>query len=293
MKKTLLFVLALMLALSSTALAFDYTRFAGVEGVTVEYDPENPTAYLVKAGFDGAGAWVHFGGHLVVRYLNAGRDEELPLILTAFTTSGVKGARLSIRTDAHRYDVACTDLSQANMTVLDTEATLLVTPASVDMLADVASSDYARITIWNDDPAKAFSFAVTDDARALLKMFLDEYEQEIVPMLTDGSTLGKVYDQLSPVISVSDAPVLDDEAHAILNADYEPLMNGSYGDAVVRLQKALKALDYLNDKADGIYGKRTTRAVRDFQTAAGLTATGVADAETQTELFLAQLEAAQ
>lgn len=293
MKKTLLLALALMLALASPALAFDYARFAGVEGISVEYDPKNPTAYVVKAGFDGAGQWDRFGGHLVVRYLNAGRDEELPLILPAFTTSGIKGAQLSIRTDAHRYSVVCTDLSQAGIAVLDTEATLLVTPASADMLADVAASDYVRITVWNDDPDQAFSFSVDDDARALLRRFLDEYEQEIMPMLTDGSTLSRVYDQLSPTVSASDAPVLGDEARALLDGEYALLKNGSSGDEVVRLQRALKDLGWLNDRADGIYGKRTTRAVRDFQSAAGMTATGVADAETQIELYLAQLEAAR
>ena len=51
MKRFALLVLALMLALSSTAFAFDPTRFLDVKGVTVEYEPETPTEYTVKAGF--------------------------------------------------------------------------------------------------------------------------------------------------------------------------------------------------------------------------------------------------
>ena len=57
--------------------------------------------------------------------------------------------------------------------------------------------------------------------------------------------------------------------------------------------KALTDLGYLNDRVDGIFGKKTAKAVQDFQTAAGLTATGAADAETQIELYLRQLESAQ
>lgn len=44
-------------------------------------------------------------------------------------------------------------------------------------------------------------------------------------------------------------------------------------------------MNYLSGTADGDYGGKTQAAVQQFQSAAGLTATGVADADTQKALF--------
>ena len=51
------------------------------------------------------------------------------------------------------------------------------------------------------------------------------------------------------------------------------------------LQDRLKELGYLGGKSDGSYGSGTASAVSDFQAAAGLAATGKADAGTQAALF--------
>ena len=88
MKRMLILSLALLLTFTAPALAFNYARFAGLEGVTVDYDPENPSASVVKAGFSDSAYWSQFGGHLVVRYLNAGKDEDLPLISSLASYSG-------------------------------------------------------------------------------------------------------------------------------------------------------------------------------------------------------------
>ena len=294
MKRVLILSVSLLLLLTAPAFAFNPNRFAGQENISVEYNHGILSAYVVKAGFSDSSHWSQFGGHLVVRYLNAGKDEELPLILPAFTTSGVKGTQMSVRTDAHRYAVVCTDLSQAGMTPIDMEATLLVAPPSAGMLTDIAASGYVSITVWDEDPAAAFTFSPDAEAKALLRLFLDEYEEEIAPTLTEGATLSRVYDLLAPRVTCEDAPSMADEAaRAILDAEYAPLKNGSRGDAVSRLQQALTDLGYLHDRVDGIFGKKTAKAVQDFQSAAGLAATGAADAETQIALYLQQLESAR
>ena len=51
---------------------------------------------------------------------------------------------------------------------------------------------------------------------------------------------------------------------------------GSTGDAVVTIQKKLIRWGYLEGQADGIYGSRTTAAIRRFQSANGLTPDGIA-----------------
>lgn len=80
------------------------------------------------------------------------------------------------------------------------------------------------------------------------------------------------------------------ELEALLEAqDEEPaypvLEVGSKGDDVKKLQARLIELNYLSGSADGIYGNGTSGAVSAFQSAAGLSVTGVADVDTQTALF--------
>ena len=183
----------------------------------------------------------------------------------------------------------CTDLTQAGMSAVATEAPLLVTPDSVGMLSDIAASAYARVEVVGEDGETSLSFMVDDQARALLSLFLEEYEQEIVPMLSDGSSLLRVYDALTPVITAEDADDLTAEAQAIRAAEYAELQNGSTGDEVAQLQQMLVNLGYLSGGVDGIFGGNTASAIEAFQQSAGLEATGVADANTQAALYLAGL----
>jgi len=67
--------------------------------------------------------------------------------------------------------------------------------------------------------------------------------------------------------------------------EYATLEKGSKGDEVKALQQRLVDLYWLDGSVDGDYGNKTKDAVQRFQEAAGLTATGIADAETQARLF--------
>ncbi|MBO4299412.1 MAG: peptidoglycan-binding protein [Clostridia bacterium] len=66
---------------------------------------------------------------------------------------------------------------------------------------------------------------------------------------------------------------------------YAPLQKGDRSEAVKALQQRLIDLKYLNDKADGIFGKKTEKAVKAAQEAFGLEQTGIADNELQHRLF--------
>lgn len=58
------------------------------------------------------------------------------------------------------------------------------------------------------------------------------------------------------------------------------------GDEVKALQEKLMALDYLEDgNADGIFGRDTQKAVKEFQEKNGLEADGVAGEKTLTVLY--------
>lgn len=68
-------------------------------------------------------------------------------------------------------------------------------------------------------------------------------------------------------------------------APYTTYEKGSKGDGVKAIQQRLIDLKYLTGSADGGYGEKTAQAVTDFQKAAGLTPSGVADSQTQATLF--------
>lgn len=63
------------------------------------------------------------------------------------------------------------------------------------------------------------------------------------------------------------------------------LANGSYGENVSRLQRALKRLGYFSGSADGAFGDATQAAVYRFQLANGLRETGVADSAVFIRLY--------
>ena len=69
--------------------------------------------------------------------------------------------------------------------------------------------------------------------------------------------------------------------------DTTTLKQGDKGDSVKALQKRLIELGYLTGTADGTFGADTKAAVKEFQTAAGISADGVAGAATITALFSA------
>lgn len=287
MKRLSVLTLVLLLLLTSTAFAIDLSRFEQAEGVDVDCDPANPTAYSVLAGFAEKGNWAQPGGHMLIRYKNMGKSEELPLILVSFTTSGFKAENMTVRTAAHQYAVVCTDLAAAGLSAIDSESSVLVTSDSLAMLQDAADSAYVRITLWSGDPAGGESFTLSGADRAMLKLFLDEYTAEVAPMLDESANLVKVYDRLTPAVTAGDAEDLSGVLAEILGAEYDVLEQGASGDGVAALQQALADLGYAPGTADGVYGRRTAAAVKAFQADSGLSATGVADAETQAELFLA------
>ena len=81
-------------------------------------------------------------------------------------------------------------------------------------------------------------------------------------------------------------PLLKNNASAPFSGSYyAALEKGDKSDAVKALQEALISGGYLNDKADGIFGKKIQAAVEEFQKENGFEATGVATNAVQQLLF--------
>ena len=67
--------------------------------------------------------------------------------------------------------------------------------------------------------------------------------------------------------------------------NYNTLSKGDKSDEVLELQNRLYMLGFLLDDRDGAFGSKTQTAVKLFQQAAGLEATGIADSQTQQRLY--------
>ncbi len=66
---------------------------------------------------------------------------------------------------------------------------------------------------------------------------------------------------------------------------YKKLRMGMTGMEVVRLQQALKDMGYYTGEVNGTYGARTRDAIKQYREDCGLSASGVADADTQRMIF--------
>ena len=75
--------------------------------------------------------------------------------------------------------------------------------------------------------------------------------------------------------------------------EVEAMREGSRGTEVKNMQKRLKELGYLTGSADGVFGPKTTEAVKAFQKRNGLTADGVVGEETLKKLNSSSAKAAE
>ena len=105
-----------------------------------------------------------------------------------------------------------------------------------------------------------------------------------------GDTTEEAIKKFQKAVGLSADGVAGATTQAKLNASNAPentaviLRQGSSGAAVKSLQKRLIELGYLGGSADGNFGTGTKSALMDFQSAAGLKVTGVADVDTQEAL---------
>ena len=88
--------------------------------------------------------------------------------------------------------------------------------------------------------------------------------------------------QLTATPNIEITPTPAPQAPAVTT--YKTLRKGDRGKSVISMQEALIKLGYLKGASDGNFGTGTKSALMDFQSAAGLKVTGVADVDTQEAL---------
>jgi N-acetylmuramoyl-L-alanine amidase len=79
--------------------------------------------------------------------------------------------------------------------------------------------------------------------------------------------------------------IATDVSPAFAQANYPLLASGSAGDEVSQLQSLLKLLGFYQGSIDGSYNQSTSEAVARFQTAAGISADGIAGPSTWQKLL--------
>lgn len=90
--------------------------------------------------------------------------------------------------------------------------------------------------------------------------------------------------QGTPVPTTAPAPAARSAGDSLFGGNYATLRQGNTGSRVILLQTCLIKLNYLEGKADGKFGPKTEKAVRDFQKAYKLTTDGLAGKKTLTRL---------
>lgn len=104
----------------------------------------------------------------------------------------------------------------------------------------------------------------------------------------NGLAVTAAADEATVALLMSDAALAQQDYIASLAAQQSQLAvlaNGSYGDDVLRLQRALRQLEYFSGECDGAYGRATEEAVYRFQLANGLEPSGVADSAVYLRIY--------
>ena len=133
-------------------------------------------------------------------------------------------------------------------------------------------------------PGMIYLFHTTDRDTAILQQFIPYAASMGYELVTMNELLG-----FEPNAMYEYAPMAMPQP-APYEPDYKTRKKGDYAWIVVQMQDKLRAMGYLqmDGPSTGYYGDQTAQAVKAYQQAEGLEATGEADAETQKRLLSAE-----
>lgn len=172
------------------------------------------------------------------------------------------------------------DAPQENDELFVTTLTILHEAVQTIIKAD-ADAEYNGTTEARAE-ASTQEWLVVQDAAAQLK------NAATVAQLTTLAT--QVEGAIMPTPSPSPTPPAVTSVPSTLYSTLQE--SNTKSDAAKKLQARLIELGYLDDTADGYYGAKTTEAVKQFQTAIGMTADGIATSAVQEALYASDAPAA-
>ena len=122
-----------------------------------------------------------------------------------------------------------------------------------------------------------------------MKKYMYKFEFILLILLSffiSTAELSEAFGQTEHIDISYDKTFTDEILKVIQNADGLTYKTGSRSKGVREFQNLLLSSGYSTGKADGVYGNKTSAAVREFQTANNLTVTGNADLPTQFYLVM-------
>ena len=146
-----------------------------------------------------------------------------------------------------------------------------------------------------------FAFAAGDSGEAVTQLQTVLYAMGYMEQVPDGQYGQRTQAAAQRLLSYAQSQGLnigeEDLAGAWASGQLKPITGpvseGDVSEAVLLVQRRLRALGYLSDAADGRFGANTRRALLVFQQDQGLSLTGELEADTSAALFNAQTQAAQ
>ena len=227
--------------------------FCELDGLTVDKTQQGVPAGYTKADFT---VTVITSDARVYTSPNTDAENQTLKLGASLKVKAYNSAWACVEQDGDYGFVAVKALSKAAYTPIDGEGTELNT-----LLKALLSAGY-----YDAEPTTSYNAA----AIAAIKRFQKACGLEETGV-ADETMLRIVYSGYAPV-------------SALL---YKTLSSGDKGDSVSRVQARLYALGYLTKTAslDGEYGTTTVAAVKLFQNASGITATGTADQATLKALY--------
>ena len=130
-------------------------------------------------------------------------------------------------------------------------------------------------------PGAVYLFHTTDADTAKLRTFIPYAAAQGYELVTMNELFGL---EANAVTAYAEAPMPQPRAY---REDYRTHRQGDYAWNIVGMQNALREMGYLrmDGPSTGYYGPMTAEAIRRYQQACGLEATGVADSATQRRLL--------
>lgn len=150
----------------------------------------------------------------------------------------------------------------------------------IAMWSQSGSTDSLEQLYNNLKPGKIYLFHTTDNDLKKLLEFIPGAVARGYRLVTLSEMFGLPENETSELTQMGEKPAL--ESFKVLPATLEKT---TYIRAAAVVQKRLIELGWLDGEADGVYGQSSWMATGFFQLAAGIQATGNADAATQIALF--------
>jgi hypothetical protein len=148
--------------------------------------------------------------------------------------------------------------------------------------AEKAIQDQIDALEKQKDAVKDFMDAIDSVVDAGVGAQIKSWDQLIAKL----KELGITYQDISGIVPSAVGGGSSVPQNAKASAISKTLKKGSKGSDVKTLQRALNALGYRDGKIDGVFGSNTQKALKAFQKAMGITASGILDAATKSKFAI-------